>query len=457
MDRVELLRAGSDDTRVSFIVIPRQSPYGMVQNIQRRDIIKGAAGAGLVGVAGCTQLTGDGGNGGDGDGGPDTLIVIGYPQSGVQLFKDFYSEFGTDIPILVTDGLKDPKLPEKVGNSMANVEGTAPAPKGPGADQFAQMYQDEYGSKPGVFNAHTFDSSAILMLANAAAGKNDGTAVRDQMTAVANPKGDTFTPDQLPAALDAVAAGQDVNYQGASSPTDFDERGDMVAVTYSVFAFENKDVKNLRSIDFKGDAPSKEVTPPAGTGRTVKVGILLPLTGDLAPLGKPMRDAGKLAVKKAKENTSNLTIDARVEDTQTNPQAGISAANALVSAGYPGVNGPASSGVNIQVSKQVWEPNKTVGCSPSSTSPKVTTLDDNDYVWRTAPSDALQGQVLAQVSYKSKGARSAATMYVNNSYGQSLSQSFADSFKKRGGSIKTQVPFAKKKSSYTSELEKALK
>lgn len=427
----------------------------MPRNIQRRDIIKGVGGAGVVGLAGCTQITGDG-NGGGGDGGPDTLIVIGYPQSGVQLFKDFYSEFGTDLPILVTDGLKDPKLPDNVGNDMTNVEGTAPAPEGPGADQFAQMYQDEYGRKPGVFNAHTFDSAAILMLANAAAGENDGTAVRDQMTAVANPKGEKFTPDQLPDALDAVAAGQDVNYQGASSSTDFDDNGDMVAVTYNVFAFKNKDVTNLRSIPFSGEAPSKEASPPGGTGRTVKVGILLPLTGDLAPLGKPMRDAGKLAAKVAKDNTANLTIDSRVEDTQTNPQAGISAANALVNAGYPGVDGPASSGVNIQVSKQVWTPKTTVGCSPSSTSPKVTTLDDDDYVWRTAPSDALQGQVLARVAYDGKDARSAATMYVNNSYGQSLSQSFADSFKKRGGSIKTQVPFEKQKSSYTSELEKAL-
>lgn len=447
--------------RVRFIIIGRQRLYGMPRKIQRRDVIRGVGGASIVGLAGCTQLTDGGGDGtptdgGGGDGGPDTLIVIGYPQSGVQLFKDFYSEFGTDLPILVTDGLKDPTLPDKVGNPMSNVEGTAPAPKGPGAEQFAQMYQEEYGRKPGVFNAHTFDSAAILMLANAAAGKNGGTAVRDQMTAVANPKGDKFTPDRLPEALDAVAAGQDVNYQGASSSTDFDDRGDMVAVTYSHFAFKNKEVTTLRTIPFKGSAPSKQATPTGGTGRTVKVGILLPLTGDLAPLGKPMRDAGKLATKVAKDNTSNLTIDARVEDTQTNPQAGISAANALVSAGYPGIDGPASSGVNLQVSKQVFIPNKAVGCSPSSTSPKVTTLDDNDYVWRTAPSDALQGQVLAQVGYKDKGARSAATLYVNNSYGQSLSQSFADSFKKRGGSIKTQVPFAKKKSSYTSELEKAL-
>lgn len=426
----------------------------MSRKIQRRDLLKGTAGATVVGLAGCTQIPGGGGNGGDT--GPDTLVIIGYPVSGVQIFKDFYSEFGTNIPILVTDGLKDPELPEKVGNDLANVSGTAPAPKGPGAEEFAQMYEDEYGSKPGVFNAHTFDASALLMLANAAAGSNDSEAVRDQMRAIANPKGDQFTPDQLPEALDAAAAGQDVNYGGASSACDFDDKGDMAAVSYSVFAFENQDVTTLRTIDFKAQAPTPSASPPGGTGRTVKFGILLPLTGDLAPLGKPMRDAGTLAGKVAGENTSNLNIDFTVEDTQTDPQAGISAAEALVNAGYPAVNGPASSGVNLQVSKQVWIPNTTVGCSPSSTSPAVTGLEDDDYVWRTAPSDALQGQVLAQLAYDSKGARSASTMYVNNSYGQSLSQSFADSFEKKGGTVKTQVAFEKEKSSYTSTLEQAL-
>ncbi|WP_267639453.1 ABC transporter substrate-binding protein [Haloarchaeobius amylolyticus] len=194
-----------------------------------------------------------------------------------------------------------------------------------------------------------------------------------------------------------------------------------------------------------------------GGGREIKYGVLMPVTGDLSSVGKPIRDGATLPGKQLNGNSDfETTIDFQVEDTATSPQTGINAANTLVNAGYPGVCGPASSGVNIQVSNQVFIPNEVVGCSPSSTSPSVTDLDDNGYIFRTAPSDALQGQVMAQVGVESIGASTAATMYVNNDYGQLLSQSFSDSFKNDGGTVQRQVAFEKEQSSYSSKLRQAL-
>jgi ABC-type branched-subunit amino acid transport system substrate-binding protein len=189
-----------------------------------------------------------------------------------------------------------------------------------------------------------------------------------------------------------------------------------------------------------------------GGGRTVKQGVLMPLTGDLGSLGKPIRDGATLPAKFL-EGKTDFSFDVQVEDTQTNPQAGISAAENLINAGYPAVTGPASSGVNIQVSKQAFIPNEVVGCSPSSTSPAVTGLEDNDYIFRTPPSDTLQGQVIARVGENRLDASSAATMYVNNDYGQALSESFASNW---GGEVQGQVSFEKEQSSYTSQLEQAL-
>jgi ABC-type branched-subunit amino acid transport system substrate-binding protein len=189
-----------------------------------------------------------------------------------------------------------------------------------------------------------------------------------------------------------------------------------------------------------------------GSGRTLKQGVLLPLTGDLGSLGKPIRD-GAILPRAQIEEDIDFTIDIQVEDTETNPQAGIQGANTLVNNGYPAVTGPASSGVNLQVTREALIPNETVGCSPSSTSPAVTDLEDDDYIFRTAPSDALQGQVIAQVATENLGNSTAATMYVNNSYGQALSQSFAGAF---DGEVLQQVAFQKEQSSYTSQLETAL-
>ena len=194
-----------------------------------------------------------------------------------------------------------------------------------------------------------------------------------------------------------------------------------------------------------------------GAERTIQYGVLLPLTGDLGSVGTPMRDAAVLPTTLLEgEDLGGISVENQVEDTQTDPSSGISAANALINAGIPGVCGPASSGVNIQVANQVFIPNQIVGCSPSSTAPTVTNLEDDDFIFRTAPSDALQGQVMAQVANENLGVSSAATLYVNNDYGQLLSQAFTDAFESADGTVQTQTSFEKAQSSYTSKLQSAL-
>ena len=76
--------------------------------------------------------------------------------------------------------------------------------------------------------------------------------------------------------------------------------------------------------------------------------------------------------------------------------------------------------------------------SPSATSPALTDIDDKGY-FRTAPSDARQGQVLAQV-VMDRGINEVAVTYTNNDYGKGLSDSFVNAFKAMGGSVTTEVP-----------------
>lgn len=183
-----------------------------------------------------------------------------------------------------------------------------------------------------------------------------------------------------------------------------------------------------------------------------RLGVLLPLSGDLASLGGTIRDGAILPKAIIEDGDAPITIDQRVEDTQTDPQAAVSTANDLVNAGYPMITGPASSGVNMQITRESLIPNGVIGCSPSSTSPNVTTLDDNGLIFRTAPSDALQGQVMAQVGAENLEASSTSVLYVNNDYGQALFESFKNSFEDGGGTVETGVAFRKEKDSYTTEL-----
>ena len=415
----------------------------------------GAAGA-VAGLAGCS--------GGGGEGGPDALIVIGYPEDGTQLFRDYYSVSDGSEEILVPDGLRDGALPGQVGDDMENVTGTAPAAGGPAQEAFNSQFQDEYGEGPGVFTSQTYDSVAVQLLANAAAGENSGQAVRDQLRRVANPGGMEVTPSNFVEGIEAAANGEDVNYQGASSSVNFNDAGDPASAAYAIWEFDGADsestttneVQNFEGESPEGSGPSAD-SGPGGLGREISIGILLPETGNLASVGQDMIRAGQIPVNLVNNSDVDLTVNAQVEDTETSPNAGTSAAERLVSAGVPSVCGTASSGVNVPVSQSVFIPNQVVGCSPSSTALSVTNLEDDDYIFRTAPSDILQGRVMAQVASDRLEAESVSTLYVNNDYGQQLSERmagvFEDSF---DGTVLRQVAYNQNESSYTSVVQDAL-
>ncbi|SHK43869.1 ABC transporter substrate-binding protein [Haladaptatus paucihalophilus] len=422
----------------------------MSQKIDRRAYLRAAGAATTVGLMGTLQQ----------GGGPDMLTVIGYPESGIQLFRDFYAT-GRDVPVLVPDGLQSSSLPKEVGNNMQNVTGTAPAAAGPNQQAFTKLFRDRYDSPPGVFTAQSYDSVAILILANAAAGENDGQKIRDQMRRVANPPGTEYGPENLVDAVKAAANGEDINYQGASSSTNFDANGDPASAAYDVWKFAPQTEDGIRVVNtrqFQSNAGGPEANnAPGGLGRTIRVGILLPQTGDLASVGGPMIQASRIPIQQVNEGNVDLQVETQVEDTQTARQASLSGANALVNAGFPAISGPASSGNNIPVASEVFIPNQIVGCSPSSTAITVTRLQDDDYIFRTAPSDLLQGGVMAQVAGERIGAQSAATLYVNNDYGQQLSNQFAQKFQQdQGGNVTNQVAFNKGESSYSSVIQQAL-
>jgi ABC-type branched-subunit amino acid transport system substrate-binding protein len=112
--------------------------------------------------------------------------------------------------------------------------------------------------------------------------------------------------------------------------------------------------------------------------------------------------------------------------------------------------------VNVPVSQEVFIPNDVVGCSPSSTALSVTNLDD-DFIFRTAPSDLLQARAMALVAARRLNADTAATLYVDNDYGQQLSAAFSEAFRREfGGDVRSQLSFGIGESSYESVIERAL-
>lgn len=190
------------------------------------------------------------------------------------------------------------------------------------------------------------------------------------------------------------------------------------------------------------------------TTQPVKIGALMPTTGALQVYGEASINGLRLAIDEV--NAAGGVLGRPVElsfgDTQTNPQAGVDAAKRLVATEHvAGLVGALGSGVTIPVATSVSAVDKVPQVSNASTSPVITTLADNDFLFRTVPHDALQGKILADVMQQ-QSVDKVAVIYVNNDYGQGLADALKASFK---GEITGMVAYEEKQASYRGELQKA--
>jgi ABC-type branched-subunit amino acid transport system substrate-binding protein len=188
----------------------------------------------------------------------------------------------------------------------------------------------------------------------------------------------------------------------------------------------------------------------------VKVGILLPYKGPSQGSGPALRKGVELATKQMAQ--AGFEIMLIHEDSETSVAPAKKAAKKLVEADkVVAVVGAVTSGVTKAVAEDVTGPNNILMISPSSTSPELTMLpadEGKDLLFRTCPSDMLQGFVLGGLA--ANRYKTASVMYVDNSYGRGLAEQFKKSFEKRGGRVLRMVPHAEDAVSYTAELKRAL-
>lgn len=188
----------------------------------------------------------------------------------------------------------------------------------------------------------------------------------------------------------------------------------------------------------------------------IKVGVLLGFTGPIESLTPPMAASAELALKEASDSGMLLggkTVEAvRADSTCVDAAAATAAAERLVTSdNVAAIMGADCSGVTIAVTNNVAVPNGVVMISPSATSPALTTIDDKGNFFRVVPSDARQGQVLAEI-LKGKGIDSIAVTYTNNDYGKGLAESFGDAFAANGGKVEISAAHEDGKADYSAEV-----
>jgi len=183
-----------------------------------------------------------------------------------------------------------------------------------------------------------------------------------------------------------------------------------------------------------GQAPAAKAD-----GHELKVGIILGFTGPIESLTPGMAAAAELAMKEVSDSGlllgGKVLVPVRADSTCIDAAAATAAAERLITSdSVVAIMGADCSGVTTAIANNTAVPNGVVMISPSATSPALSTIDDNGYFFRTSPSDARQGQVLADV-LKQRGIMDVAITYTNNDYGKGLADSFTSAFLANGGKI----------------------
>jgi len=209
--------------------------------------------------------------------------------------------------------------------------------------------------------------------------------------------------------------------------------------------------------------PSRAASERAATkcSFTLKLGDILPFTGSLSPYGANLDQAVKLAVNLQNAALKKLGLSKQIkvqlvdsEDGQSQAAASVEAAKKEVGEHVDVIIGEMASSATIPMAQSVTIPNHVVLISPTSSAPQITSLKDNGYVWRTYPSDTLQGKVLAQAAIDRFG--KGATINVgarNDAFGTALKQLFVSRFQKLGGKIGVNISWNPDQPTFDTEAQ----
>ena len=187
-----------------------------------------------------------------------------------------------------------------------------------------------------------------------------------------------------------------VNYDGASGVHTFDGAGDVGGTGYDVCQFVPVVVDGQPSLDFRCNGHFGTTLSFPGSAH-IKIGMLNPITGDIAQYSPGFSLAAGVA--EMYMNTIqplNYRFEVIEADSGCNANVAAEGAQFLVSEGVVGIAGAACSSATMSAITVAQEA-KVPMVSYASTSPAITGLDDDGYLWRVVPSDAQQGQALPAV------------------------------------------------------------
>ncbi|HSE54262.1 MAG TPA: ABC transporter substrate-binding protein [Nocardioidaceae bacterium] len=201
-------------------------------------------------------------------------------------------------------------------------------------------------------------------------------------------------------------------------------------------------------------SPAESEAPKTGDG-TLTIGSLLPQTGDLAYLGPPEFAGVDLAIKEINEAGGVLGKDvasSKADSGDGTPDIAGASVDTLLNDNADVVVGAAASSVSLSVIDKITGAG-VVQFSPANTSPAFDTYDDGGMYFRTAPSDVLQGEVLANMAVED-GHTNVAIMARQDSYGEGLANRAKEVLEEKGATVTDYILYNADAQNFTAEVNK---
>ena len=199
------------------------------------------------------------------------------------------------------------------------------------------------------------------------------------------------------------------------------------------------------------EAPTTTAAPAPASDPLI-LASLMPLSGDLASLGPGIALGAALAVEQinAAGGINGQPVQLIEGDSGCDGAVALTSLNDVIAQGAQGVMGAACSGTSLAILDTAIAA-EVVMVSPSNTSPQFTKIDKKGFYARTAPSDLLQGDVLASLLVED-GVQTVSIISRADSYGRGLAEATAAAFEAAGGTVKTIVYHATDATEFTSEV-----
>jgi len=354
------------------------------------------------------------------------------------------------------------------GGALVGAKGTTPAPETTDAVRDFQARMDEHAEAAGIeldgtyaYGPEAYDSTIIIALAAQAAG-DDGSA---HAAEIVNVTKDGEQCSTFAECLPLLEAGTDIDYEGVSGPTNMSGNGEPLIGSYAVQVYgddnrldpEQETFETVEaSEEFQTMATAAVEVERAGDG-VLKIGTLLPETGNLAFLGPPEIAGVQMAVAEINEagGVNGAPVELVEGDSgDTTTDTAVQTVTRELAEGVDAIVGAASSSVSASVIDQVTGAGVTM-FSPANTSKQFSDYPDKGLYFRLGPSDILQGQVLAEV-IAGDGNASLVILNFDDDYGNGLADDLAASFAAGGGEVVDTITYDPQAQTFDAEVGQAL-